>query len=276
MTSSLSSAKNYISSSFSYLGKKIYNQDKTNGILDRYKRHDNATNRLEEHVKTCSKESINKLCEASKVNYASISTYLKTRKLSLLVSSSGKDLALLALSCIFSIHFANPSLGSFIGSASAICFFGQQSLRNLDKKGEILKLSLAKMQQKALLARQKTLRCNIIIEKNHRKIENLTKCIIINHNIKKHKIAKITSISCFALGLVAATIGSIMITASLLGVGFIAVITTRYFSKKIESDYQEISKKQKESKLNSNYQLYSNKLFYMKIQDDNKTTKQST
>ncbi|NGX32742.1 MAG: hypothetical protein K1060chlam4_00792, partial [Candidatus Anoxychlamydiales bacterium] len=142
---------------------------------------------------------------------------------------------------------------------------------NLILSKEIELLTVNKEQQKLLLSRQSKLLDVINSQAKEEKVAILKLSNVINSNIKKHKIAKIISISSFSLGLVTAAIGSlsVMISVSLLGVGLISAIATRCFSKKIEGDCQEISKKQKESKLNCSYKLYSNKLFYMKMKATN-------
>ena len=250
MSSYVSSAKNYISSSFSYLGNKFHNQDETNEILDRYKKHDNATKRLIKDLKTLSLKAFNRLCNESKRNCELTSAHLRHTKHMLLEGSSFQDLLSIPVPCSFTLTILQPSSKIQIFAISILALWSFQMLRNHSMKREIIKLSDNIKEQKSLLARQALLG----------EISTFAKQTInvIDSNIEKHKIAKITTISCLALSIVTATIGSLSV-----------MISTRYFSKKIESYYQEISKAQKESTIDCNYKLYFNKLFYMQMKASN-------
>lgn len=139
--------------------------------------------------------------------------------------------------------------------------WGGATVKSIFLSKDIVQLIVIKDKQKSLLKRQSHLRKDITKKLQIKSIAN-----VINSNIKKHKVAKITSISLLALSLVALiSSATILIPTSLLGVGLISAIATRYFSKKIESAYQQISNSQKKRKLHCNYKLYFNKLFYMKI-----------
>ncbi|NGX49360.1 MAG: hypothetical protein K940chlam5_00958 [Candidatus Anoxychlamydiales bacterium] len=269
MSSYVSSAKNSISNIFVYLGNKLHNQDETNKYLRKCKKLKDLTRIFASHIDTHSLEDLDKLSKAVKENHVRTSRHLVHKKNRLLIESTMKDLSLVIIPTSLVIRMANCSSWSRIFCIIATAFYFHQLFKNKSMKSEIIELDYNIRTQKLLLLEQNILRSDIKMNSIEKEASSLIpqRTNVINSNIKNHQIAKITSISCFALCLVAATIGSlsVIISTSLLGVGLISAIATKYFSKKIESDYQEIAKIQKENKLNCNYQLNFNKLFYLKI-----------
>ncbi|NGX49361.1 MAG: hypothetical protein K940chlam5_00959 [Candidatus Anoxychlamydiales bacterium] len=99
-----------------------------------------------------------------------------------------------------------------------------------------------------------------------RRFLRAAKIIKLNKITEKYKIAKIASISLLVLSLISTVSAvSIFISSFLLYAGITAAVATKSFSKNICGNSQKILKLQKENNFANNYKLYSNKLFYLKI-----------